>query len=229
MTPRITIAIAATLLSIFAQAPGAVAQTFGNQVIAFTHQQEGSIPPVFLYGSAEIQIGGVSLETIPIPSAAGGEVWLPKINIDARGADASPEGDRFVIVTMTNSPNGAEQVPTNRFGAACGDIDGCQIRLGIQKAGEENISFIVSSMVQINPSTGRWTASPMSRGSTATQVVSGQDSTGGAQNLVQADTCYLSDGEYSGMDNGTVPDDAVGFFLASFPAGRGACVLTVID
>lgn len=222
--------LAASLIAV--QPLPSVANTVDNSIGGPARIITPLLPPTqsFRYGARkDFSIDGVSLiTTLPNGDERGG-VPEPSINIAARTAAVPADGDRFVIVSMINSPNGAEPVPTDRLAAACGDIDGCQIRLGIQKAGQENIDSIFSSMVQINPSTGSWTATPMSRGNATTQVTTGQDGTAGAQSLVQAHTCFLSDGEYPGLNNNIVPDNAVGFYLASFPAGQGSCVLTVID
>ena len=117
-----------------------VVDTIDNTVVGPVGVITPLVPPTqsFRYGAHEdFSIGGVSLvTTLPKGDERGG-VPEPSMNITSRKATVTADGDRFVNVSMITIPNGAEPVPTDRLAAACGDIDGCQIRLGIQKAGRK--------------------------------------------------------------------------------------------
>lgn len=101
----------------------------------------------------------------------------------------------------------------------CGDLDGCELRMGMYNW--DNTGRVASrhSLFYYNNINRAWRASWADR--------AGSDYNGVTQHVMNAWSCYFTDGRYFNWSN--LGDGSVGFGLLSWNQYNAECRLTIID
>ncbi len=118
--------------------------------------------------------------------------------------------------------------------ALCGDLDGCEVRLGRQSDNAEGRILFVSTMLHVNATTGGWLSN-----TAFSDQYKPKDKDSQPTNIISNGRCFLSDGEFK-LNNANPPvpvgtDTDWGFGLVSLTqantnaAPDADCVLTILD
>ena len=163
-----------------------------------------------------------SCQTIPIPD--------PTIRTYTDGGGETTETythDRYHLTTTASASGGrTRQIPNDILHELCGDFDGCEVRIAMVRwdgVGSETAQASRGPFIfHYNQADRRWRLST---------DASGIDANGSTQHIYNAwDTCYFTDGEYSGWTS--LNDSVTGVNLLTWNGYGGSqrrCELTLID
>ncbi len=110
-------------------------------------------------------------------------------------------------------------IPEQDIAYLCGDFDGCTLRMGMYNWDGSGRTASRESLFYYNSSTKTWRASA---GDTA-----GLNGNGVTEHVMQAWSCYFTDGQYSGFSD--LGDYNPNFGLLSWNQYYASCRLTIID
>ncbi|WP_185230915.1 hypothetical protein [Teredinibacter franksiae] len=111
-------------------------------------------------------------------------------------------------------------IPESRVSALCGDIDGCKVRISMYNWDGNRRTASRESLLFYNASNGNWRDLDGD-----TQGTTGNN---GTQHIMQAWSCYFTDGRYSNWSN--LGDTNANFAVLSWNQyNASACRVTLID
>ena len=110
-------------------------------------------------------------------------------------------------------------IPEFVIAILCGDGDGCELRLGMHDWDSSGRVASRSALLYYNTVNRAWRSS---HGDWA-----GRDDDGVTTHIMQAWSCYLTDGEYANWAN--LADGSVGFGLLSWSQYIAECQITIVD
>jgi hypothetical protein len=109
----------------------------------------------------------------------------------------------------------------------CGDMDGCQIRLGMFNWDNQMRLASREGLFYYNKDTRRWRSSLSNTSAGGPNDVDGMDFDGTTQHVMQSFSCYVTDAEYV---NRAESDSRRGFGLLAWDnTWSGDCWVTFID
>lgn len=116
--------------------------------------------------------------------------------------EGSPWG-RYTFTIPKSQRFTSSQLNMDRIEYLCGDLDGCQVRLGMYDWDNQKRNASRSGLLYYNIDTGAWRASG-NVNTHAPQVLdtAGTDLNGTTEHVMQAWTCFLTDGEYNNRAEG---------------------------
>ncbi len=122
----------------------------------------------------------------------------------------------------------SEQITTIEIGGVsklCGDLDGCEVRLGQFRYEPNDIVWSRRGLLFYNQSNHYWKASQDTTSGTRDQT--GMDKAQNSQIVMTTADCQLVDGDK--VTGGKLEDASSGFGLYRAKTGTGVCWLTLID
>lgn len=133
---------------------------------------------------------------------------------------------RRLHLRTTGAASGGDTrpIPHDVFTELCGDVDGCEVRLGMTRwdAGNRTAAAARSTILYYDPANGHFRS---------TNDADGIDNNGSTTHAFQIyDTCYLTDANYVDYSSGI--DNTVGFNLLTWNTYTGVnrtCELTIED
>ncbi|MEE9382250.1 MAG: hypothetical protein V3V08_02410 [Nannocystaceae bacterium] len=155
-------------------------------------------------------------------AAQGEEAIDAAIEYAAEGAETDEAATRSARASFRayKSQRGSTvPVPLATITTLCGDFDGCTLRMGMYNWDNTKRVASRSSLFYYNASNRVWRAE--------TADLAGQDQNGLTEHVMQAWSCYLTDGHY--WNWGNFGDPSVGFGLLSWSQFNAECWLTIVD
>lgn len=112
--------------------------------------------------------------------------------------EASPWG-RYSLEVSKSERFTTKPLDMKRIEYLCGDMDGCQVRLGMFNWDGQMRLASRTSMFYYNKDTRRWRSEALNPDVAAGSRpdFEGEDFNGGTQHVAQAWACYITDGEYN--------------------------------
>lgn len=149
-----------------------------------------------------------------IKAFLGAIIFSPAI-FGSAGAFASDTSTYSAYTRGTSS-----SIPEARVAALCGDVDGCKVRISMYNWDGNRRTASRETLFFYNASNGNWRDLEGD-----TQGTTGNN---GTQHIIQAWSCYFTDGRYSGWSN--LGDTNKNFAVLSWNQyNAGACRVTLID
>jgi hypothetical protein len=140
--------------------------------------------------------------------------------------EASPWGRYSISVTKAERFT-TKPLDQKRIDFLCGDMDGCHIRLGMYNWDGQMRLASREGLFYYNRDTRRWRSSESNITSGGANDVDGADFDGTTQHVLQAWSCFVTDGEYLNRDQS---DSKRGFGLLAWDNSYSAdCWATFID
>jgi|GEM_PF-901524 len=133
--------------------------------------------------------------------------------------EAASQPGRVTFYAPKSSRGSTIPIPVGVIEELCGDVDGCQVRLGMYDWDGKRRTASREFLFYYNNTLRNWRAS---RGDT-----SGQDADTVVQHVNHSWACYFTDGEYSNWGSGA--DTELVFGLLSWNQYNASCILTLID
>lgn len=111
-------------------------------------------------------------------------------------------------------------IPEARVRTLCGDIDGCKVRIAMYNWDGNRRTASRETLFYYNAANRNWRDSDGD-----TQGTTGNN---GTQHIINAWSCYFTDGSYSNWNN--LGDTSINFSVLSWDQyNAGACRVTLID
>ncbi len=129
------------------------------------------------------------------------------------------EADRITVTILSTQRGYTVPIPQTYIDKFCGDIDGCELRMGMYNWDGTGRTASRSNLFYYNTINRVWRSEA---GDTA-----GTDFNGATEHVMQSWACYFTDGIYSNWNN--IGDSAIGFGLLSWNQYVADCRLTIID
>jgi len=154
-----------------------------------------------------------------------------QLSIDSQLGETNERNATYSMFVGKNQRGSTKPIPNSVILAYCGDFDGCTLRLGMfdwddkgRVASRSGLFYYNTTNRNWRSSMDWWQHSPPNR---AHIDWAGQDANNVTNHVMQAWSCYLTDGEYQNFKAPT--DTAVGFGLLSWSQYNAGCRLTITD